>query len=157
MGWRFAPLPGGHGFGAEAQEVVSPEQLSALDNAARDELAEALDEHALVVIRLSERAEPAQLAAFAKGMWGSCVDFSQTPADAASGTGRPCSAPGVPEVRVLGNTTDSGAPDSLLCRIGSVGLTLPDASPVRQPSLTQRLKLSRMPASRCALSLPAPF
>lgn len=120
MGFRFAPLEGSPGFGAEAEGSVSPDVLARIDEAACSELTTALDEHALLVLRLSEAAEPSQLAAFAKRMWGerSCLDFSATAADAASGTGRPCTTPGVPEVRVLGNTTEDGSKDSLLCRIG---------------------------------------
>lgn len=118
--WRFTPLKDAPRFGAEAEGSVSPDALAALDEAGCSELSAALDDHALIVIRLTEIAEPAQISAFAKKLWGadSCLDFSTTPADVSGLAGRSCTVPGVPEVRLLGNTSDDEGKDSLLCRIG---------------------------------------
>ena len=122
---QFAPLPGPHGFGAAlAGAPVAPEALAALADDSRDALLAALDAHSLVLLRTAGEATPEQLHAFCERLLGAggLVDFSGLGADARNqGAGGPrCHAPGVPTVRVLGNTTDAGgAAASLLCRIGA--------------------------------------
>lgn len=123
---RFTPLPGPHGFGATCDGTLDAETLAALSADDRDALTAALDAHSLIVCRTAVPLEPAQLASFAQALLGegALVDFSGTSADAANqGVGARGHAPGVPQVRVLGNTTDAtGAASSLLCKLGCVRL-----------------------------------
>ena len=163
MALTFAPLSGAHGFGAAlCGPPLDPALLAALPDASRDALIAALDEHALLLLRLASPLPPKDLAAFTSRLLGpdACVNFSGTPADAAAATDeastggappmerRECHAPGVPEVRVLGNVKDGeGRPASLLCRIGC-------ELPLCSPSLPYATEAQR-PLSAHALCIHA--
>jgi len=121
---NFDRLAGPHGFGSVCLEKLAPCTLATLSELHRDALLAALDEHAFLLLRTQAPLAAADLASFTKALFGADghVDFGGSSADAQNqgAGGRRCHAPGVPEVRVLGNVTVGGEAAALLCRIGCV-------------------------------------